>query len=121
MIIGLTGKNGAGKGEVARFLTESGYEYHSLSDILREELAARGEQVTREVLIGIGNELRANYGAGVLAERTLKKLGVETHAVVDSIRNPFEVEALRRRLSFYLLSVDADPKVRFERALARNR
>ena len=121
MIIGLTGKNGAGKGEVARFLTESGYEYHSLSDILREELASRGQAVTREVLIGIGNELRANYGAGVLAERTLEKLGLEAHAVVDSIRNPFEVEALRRRKTFYLLSVDADPKIRFERAKIRNR
>lgn len=121
MIIGLTGKNGAGKGEVARFLTESGYEYHSLSDILREELAARGQTVTREVLIGIGNELRASYGAGVLAERTLEKLSAEAHAVVDSIRNPFEVEALRRRRNFYLLEVDADPKIRFERAKARNR
>lgn len=121
MIIGLTGKNGAGKGEVARFLTESGYEYHSLSDILREELSARGQAVTREVLIAIGNELRANYGAGVLAERTLKKLGPEAHAVIDSIRNPFEVEALRRRKNFSLLSIDADPKIRFERAKARSR
>ena len=113
MIIGLTGKNGAGKGEVARFLKESGYEYHSLSDILREELAARGQKVTREVLIGIGNELRAAYGAGVLAERTIGKLSAEAHAVVDSIRNPFEVEALRRRKNFSLIAVDADPKIRF--------
>ena len=121
MIIGLTGKNGAGKGEVARFLTESGYEYHSLSDILREELASRGEKVTREKLIAIVNELRANYGAGVVAERTLGKLSPEAHAVVDSIRNPFEVEALRRRKTFHLISVDADPKIRFERARLRNR
>ncbi len=121
MIIGLTGKNGSGKGEAARFLTESGYEYYSLSDILREELTARGQQVTRERLISIGNELRAAHGAGALAERTLAKLGAEAHAVVDSIRNPFEVEALRRRRDFHLLSIDAEPEVRFERVKARRR
>ncbi|MFA5811644.1 MAG: deaminase [bacterium] len=121
MIIGLTGKNGSGKGVVARFLTDSGYEYHSLSDTLREELAERGLEVTRERLIAIGNELRSANGAGVLAERTLIKLGPEAHAVVDSIRNPFEVEVLRRRKDFHLLSVEAEPQVRFERVRARNR
>lgn len=121
MLIGLTGKNGAGKGEIARFFVESGYEYHSLSDILREELVARSQQVTREALIGIGNELRANYGAGVLAERTMAKFGADAHAVIDSIRNPFEVEALRRCKNFFLLSIEADPKIRFERANKRNR
>ncbi len=121
MIIGLTGKNGSGKGEAARFLTESGYEYYSLSDILRDELKARGKEVTRENLIAIGNEVRENHGAGALAERTLQKLGAEAHAVVDSVRNPFEVEALRRRSDFHLLSIEADPQTRFERTKARGR
>jgi dCMP deaminase len=121
MIIGLTGKNGSGKGEVARFLTESGYEYYSLSDILRGDLNGQGKEVTRENLIEIGNAVRAKDGAGALAERTLSKLGPEAHAVVDSIRNPFEVEALRRRRDFHLLSIDADSQIRFERTKARGR
>ena len=114
MIIGLTGKNCSGKGEVSRFLTDSGYDYYSLSDILREELERGGHKVTREALIEIGNSLRAGSGAGVLAERTLAKLAPEAHAIVDSIRNPFEVEALRRRGDFHLLSIESDPEVRFE-------
>ncbi len=121
MIIGLTGKNCSGKGEAARFLTESGYEYYSLSDVLRDELRARATEVTREALIGIGNELRAAQGAGALAERALAKLGPEAHAVVDSIRNPFEVEALRRRRGFHLLSVESDSQVRFKRMKTRGR
>ena len=36
MIIGLTGKNGSGKGEVAEFLKKRGYTYFSLSDEIRE-------------------------------------------------------------------------------------
>lgn len=121
MIIGLTGKNGSGKGEAARFLTESGYEYYSLSDILREELQSSGKEITREHLIEIGNDVRAKDGAGALAERTLAKLGPEAHAVVDSIRNPFEVEALRRRRDFHLLSIEGDAQVRFERVKRRGR
>ncbi|MDO8494013.1 MAG: AAA family ATPase, partial [Deltaproteobacteria bacterium] len=37
MIIGLVGKNGAGKGEVAAVLQKIGYQYYSLSDVIREE------------------------------------------------------------------------------------
>jgi len=121
MIIGITGKNGSGKGEVARFLVESGYEDYSLSDILREELEARGKETSRENLIAIGNEFRAAHGAGALAERVTQKIGIDAHAVVDSIRNPFEVEVLRRRRDFHLLSIDADPEIRFKRTMARRR
>ncbi len=37
-LIGLTGTNGAGKGEVASFFMKKGYAYFSLSDVIREEL-----------------------------------------------------------------------------------
>jgi len=121
MIIGLTGKNGSGKGEVAKFLTESGYDYYSLSDVVRDEIKKSGQEVTRELLITTANGLRSSEGAGVLAERIYEKLDAEVHAVVDSIRNPFEVESLRRRNDFYLLSIEANPKVRFERMKSRER
>ena len=38
MIIGLVGKNGAGKGEIAQFLQEIGFTYYSLSDVLRDSM-----------------------------------------------------------------------------------
>ena len=41
----------------------------SLSDVLRDELRARGEDETRERMIAIGNELRARHGSGALAEK----------------------------------------------------
>ena len=106
---------------MARFLADSGYEFYSFSDVLRDELIARGQEVTREALIEIGNEVRREHGAGILAERLMGKLGNEVHAVIDSIRNPFEVECLRRRNDFYLLSIEADPRVRFARIRARER
>jgi len=121
MLIGLTGKNGSGKGVVSDFLKSMGYHYHSLSDVVREEIVSRGNKVTRDLLITTANELRTNYGPSVLAERIMAKLDPEKNYVIDSIRNPFEVEALRRRKDFFLLMVDADPKTRFGRLKERAR
>jgi len=121
MIIGLTGKNGAGKTEVSQYLISRGFEYHSLSDEIREEIRNRGKQIDRDILIEVGNELRSNFGPAVLAERILQRLGNERNYVIDSIRNPQEVAALRRRSDFTLLFVDADPALRFERSLERGR
>ena len=119
MIIGLTGPNAAGKGEVAAYLVSRGFAYHSLSDVLRDELGRRGIPATRENLISLGNELRASGGAGVLAEMIRGRLG--RRDVVDSIRNPSEVESLRRLPGFTLLGVDAPIEVRFARATRRGR
>jgi dephospho-CoA kinase len=118
-LIGLTGTNGAGKGEVAAYLGTLGYAYHSLSDILREELAARGKEASRDNLIAVGNELREAFGPDVLARRTMDR--VLGRSVIDSIRNPREVDFLRRRPGFTLLALDAPIRVRFARVQARGR
>lgn len=121
MIIGLTGKNAAGKGEVARFLQARGFEFHSLSDALRQELRRRRITPTRDHLTRVGNELRESFGPGVLAERILKSLGETTHYVIDSFRNPSEVDVFRRREDFVLWAVTASPRIRFKRITARAR
>lgn len=119
LVLGLTGSNAAGKGEVAERLRRRGFALHSLSDIVREEAAARGLSAERENLIRVGNELRRLGGPGVLAERIVPRLG--RRDVVDSIRNPSEVEVLRRLERFVLLGVVAPIELRFERARARAR
>lgn len=121
MILGLTGKNASGKGEVAHVLSEGGFHYLSLSDLLREELNTRGLEVTRENLIQVGRQMREQHGAGYLADRALQKIEVDKHYIVDSIRNPGEVEVLRRSKNFHLINITALSKVRFERMKARGR
>lgn len=119
LCIGLTGPNASGKGEVARFLAEKGFALHSLSDIVREEAASRGLDHSRDNLIRTGTELRTRFGDGVLAERILARL--EQRSVVDSIRNPGEIRALRRLAGFHLLGIDAPVALRFERSRLRGR
>jgi dCMP deaminase len=121
MIIGLTGRNASGKTEVSEFLKSRGFAYHSLSDEIREEIRCRGKEITRAVLIEVGNDMRAKNGAGILAERILQKLDPNQNCVVDSVRNPSEVEALRKRKGFVLFAVEADPAVRYERSRQRGR
>lgn len=118
-IIGLTGTNGAGKGEVAAFLKRKGYTYFSLSDLVREELRKKENEVTRNNLIKMGNELREKFGPDILAKRIMKK--VKHRAVIDSIRNPREVDYLREQKDFVLLSIDAPVELRYERVRKRGR
>ena len=120
LVIGLTGPNAAGKGAVAAYLQKLGFELHSLSDVVREEAASRRLPLEREHLIRIGNLLRQEDGAGVLARKILERL--KGPAVVDSIRNPAEVEVLRKALpSFVLVGVKAPVEIRFGRGLERGR
>jgi dephospho-CoA kinase len=104
---------------VADYLASLGFARHSLSDIVREQAAGRGLSPTREHLIRIGNELRAEGGAGVLAERIRPRLG--TRDVVDSIRNPVEVAVLRGVPRFVLVGVRAPVELRFARSRLRAR
>ena len=119
-ILGLTGTNAAGKGTVASFLQSKGYTYHSLSDALRNEAEHRGMGVSRKELTQLGQQLREEEGPGVLASRSIPELQDGLH-VVDSIRHPKEVNILRSNGHFLLLAIDADPKLRFERANKRGR
>ncbi|MEN6559249.1 MAG: AAA family ATPase [Acidobacteriota bacterium] len=120
-LIGLTGTNGAGKGEAAAYFGTRGYAYHSLSDVIREELARRGEPASRDNLIRTGNDLRRSFGPDVLARRTMAKIGPGERAVIDSIRNLREIEFLRRQEGFLLLAIDAPIELRFARAARRGR
>ena len=91
---------------------------------MRDELNFLGKKETRENLIEIGNKLRNTGGPGVLADKLASKLRSDCNHIVDSIRNPFEVESLRessRIGKFFLISVDADAKLRYERLSLRGR
>ena len=121
MIIGLTGRNGSGKGEAVRFLQYKSFYPYSLSDVIREEVRMRGMEITRERLIEVGTELRSQGGTAVLAQRILKKLEGDKNYVIDSFRHPDEVQALRVRSDFHLIFIEASPEVRFKRVVDRGR
>jgi dCMP deaminase len=122
MIFGVAGPNGAGKGEIVQYLEARSFESFSLSDVIRQELARRSIEESREHMIEVGTELRAQDGPGVLAGRAVEALESDRNYVIDSIRHPAEVEALRTcGHPFKLIWVDADIQTRFQRLHERGR
>ncbi len=135
MFIGLTGRIAAGKGQVAEYFKNLGFEYTSLSNAVREEAKNKNIEPTRENLQNLGNELRIAEGAGVLAKRISSKFKLNKDYVIDGIRNPAEVNHFRSLEDFYyvsingvkscetfhLISIDANRTVRYERAMKRNK
>lgn len=121
MIIGLTGPNASGKGEAALYIKSKGFIYRSLSDILREEAVRLGIAPVRENLIKLGNELRRKNGPSFLALRAIEGLKETEDYIIDSIRNPAEIEALKKMGDFMLIGIDAPVEARFKRGLKRRR
>jgi len=122
MILGISGLNASGKGEVVRFLEQRSFYALSLSDVIRDQLKAEGLDETRERMIEAGNRLRSEGGPGVLADRTLADMESDRSYAIDSIRHPAEVAALRAgRTQFQLIWLEADADLRFERLRERAR
>ena len=121
MIIGVSGRNCAGKDTVADYLKSKGYLYLSLSDAIREELSEKGIPPTRENLISAGNSIRDTFGPRELARRIAKKILPSKNYVIVSIRNPYEADELSKIEGFFLIDVAASKRVRFERMLLRAR
>lgn len=122
MIIGVAGRNGAGKGEFVRFLETRSFSVLSLSDAIRQELAKRGLEETRERMIDVGQEMRRKAGPGALAQQLVKHFKADRNYAIDSVRHPVEVEILRHcGQDFHLIWIDAKLETRFERLQARGR
>ena len=127
MIIGLTGKNAAGKGEAANYLKSKGFIYYSLSDVIRDEATKRGIEHSRDNLIKIGNELREKFAPNYLAQQINAKIreilrnNSKQNFAIDSIRSPFEAKELMKNKDFTLVGIDAPIGTRFKRLVERNR
>ena len=114
MIIGLTGPIASGKSVLANMLVERGFERLTLSEEVREEAKKKGLAIERKILQDLGNEMRAKYGNGYWAKRVLERTIEGNNYVIEGIRNPGEVEELRKSRNFVLIGVDAPVERRWE-------
>lgn len=121
MVLGLTGPNASGKGEVAKYLQSKGYLVYSLSDGLREEAKKAGLDESRKTLINFGYRVRKKYGEAILVKKIYQKIGEQKNIVIDSIRNPGEIKELRKLSTVFILGIDAPEKLRYQRLLKRGR
>jgi len=121
-IIGLTGTIGSGKEAVKEIIMHNYSCYYStLSALIRTEaLEKRKIKVDRNNLQDLGNELRKQYGNDVLVKLAWNFLQKNKEfIIIDGIRNPGEVDFLKKVSEFYLIAVDAPVEIRFERLAKR--
>jgi dephospho-CoA kinase len=121
IVVGIVGPIASGKGTVAKILAEKGYATYSLSDRIREEIKERGQEVTRDMLNMVSNELRGKLGADIWAKRTADLIAQDNpeNIVIDSIRNPEEVKFLQQRFGAKIIGIIGDQKRRYELFQAR--
>ena len=132
LIIGVVGQIASGKGILVKYLTEKlGFTAFSLSSIVHNELEKKGSvKFTRQTLQDVGDELRRVYGDDVLAKRMLGQIELNCRGrlyvdpnkiVIEGIRNPAEIEFLKKNQNFILIGVKANRELRFKRVLSRGK
>lgn len=121
MIIGITGTNGAGKGEVVRYLVEEkGYTHYSVRDEITAEIERRGLVVDRPSMNEVGTDLRATHGPDYFTKLFVQKAkgqGLDD-IVIESIRSPYEATAIHEA-GGKVVVVDADLETRYYRVVTR--
>lgn len=122
IIIGITGTLGAGKGTVVEYLKERyGFVHFSVRDFLREEVIRRGLVPNRDSFTLVANDLRAQHSPSYIADQLYERAAAKgRNAIIESIRTLGEIDALSQKAHFQLWAVDADPKIRYQRAVIRN-
>lgn len=124
-ILGLTGKIGAGKTTLAKYIMES-YGFKSLSfvdRILAPRLKEQGKMVNRQNLQALGAELYLQYGDVVLTQWLLDGVDFTQKWLIDDIRYPSTAKYIKDQFGyeFALIGVRASQAVRYERVIKRAR
>lgn len=120
MIIGIAGSFGSGKGAVVDYLvTNEGFKHFSASGLITDEIKRRGLPVNRDTMTVVANDLRKLHGPAYLMEEMYRLASEEGgDAVLESLRAVAEAQKVKE-LGGTVIGVDADSKIRYERAVKR--
>ena len=109
LVIGLSGPIAAGKTTAARMLEGMGFRYCRFSEIIAQELQARGVPVTRDTLQEFGEEAHnSRFGQRQLQNKLAARVEQAPRIVVDGLRHPEDRAFLRERWGTAALHVHVD-------------
>ncbi|MCU0328858.1 MAG: AAA family ATPase [Chitinophagales bacterium] len=120
-IIGITGTIGAGKGTVVNYLmSHFGFKHFSVREYLIKTLKEKNLPINRDEFTKMANYLRmANNNPSYITDQLYEEaLKSNQNCIIESIRTLGEIQSLRAKGSFYLLSVDAQIEERYRRVSA---
>lgn len=120
-IIGIIGGVGSGKDTVADYISQKlAIPSFQISQPLKDLAKEKNIEPTRENLVKIGSDLVREKGPDFLAQLAIDKIDSEK-GIITGIRVLDIIEYLRNNSNLILLAVIANPKVRFERSVIRNK
>jgi len=123
IILGLVGSLASGKETTKNYLAKN-YKAKDcrFSSILRDAMNRTSIPTSRENIQKFSTILRENFGENLLAKaiaNDASKLDADV-VVVDGVRRFTDIEHLTKLPNFFLIKIDADPKIRYERMVKRN-
>lgn len=122
-ILGLTGLIASGKDVAKKYIEEKyGASSHRFSTMLRDILNRLYLPITRENLQLLSLDLRRRFGSDALAKVIARDVlnDQKEIVIVEGIRRLDDIKELRDFPNFHLISIDADPKTRYDRVIKRN-
>lgn len=123
ILLGVTGTNGAGKGVFVSYLKEQyGASHYSVRDYLVQSLKEKGLPTDRPAMRALANSIRNNEHGAYIIEALCKKAQQDSGIVIiESIRNPMEIDFLKRwNAKSKLVAIDAPQELRYQRAIERS-
>ena len=120
MIIGITGTLGAGKGTIVEYFLKKNFKHYSVREFLIDEISKRELEPNRENMVLVANDLRTKFGPSYIVEELYAKAKSDSrNCIIESLRCPGEIEALKKKRDFVLFAVDADIETRYARIFER--
>jgi len=118
-IIGLVGPFGSGCSYISSIIMDMyDFERISLSSILRDLYKEHSDDPnpSRKTLQEFGDEMRRINGPDYLSTIAWKRIDQDKNYIIDSIRNPEEINYIKERCSnIYIIGVFAEQEIRFNR------
>lgn len=122
IILGFIGDLAAGKGTVAKYLAK---KYHTntyrFSTMLRDVLDRLYLDQSRENMQKLSTILRENFSQDIMSKVIAEDAKNDPNeiVVVEGIRRPTDITYLAKQDGFNLIYLTADPKIRWQRLVAR--
>jgi len=123
IILGFVGQIASGKDVSKKYLEKKyGAQSCRFSTILRDVLTRIGVEIKRENLQKVSTALRQTFGEDLLAmaiSKDASNLNSDI-VIVDGVRRLTDIVHLTSLPHFFLVKIEADPKLRYERMKLRN-
>lgn len=119
-IIAVVGMCGSGKSEAVKYFVNKGYKKVYFGDVVIRELKSRGLDINESNERKIREELRKNFGMGVMAIKSIdiiKDYYKNHNVVIESMYSWEEFKIIKNEFGnrFEVLSIYTTKKLRYER------